>query len=956
MPYRAKLLAHTQRLLASLGDGEQRLHEMLPMFKRFLKIEEHRLRLEHRAGGGGLNICHERAQLLDMFLQHIYEIAWRTETQRSLPANGEQQSSGPKLALLATGGYGRGELNPFSDVDILFLYDGESETAPEAVDGLVKQVLYLLWDVGFKVGHATRSIDAALAHANADGMSKTALLQARLLAGDAALAAEFARRFEEDCVQGHEREFTLWRNEDQAARLARYGDSVFMQEPNVKFSPGGLRDLHNLLWTARFQVGVMTLSGLAQKKLLSPSESRQLERGYDFLLRVRTDLHFLTQRAGDVLTLFFQGQVATNFGYPQKTIVRRSEAFMKDYYRHARALHLLTDTLFERLQIESAKDLPASLHQPSRSLAPAEHFDGFYSRDGQLWAESRDIFTQDPYRLMRAFLYLQERQLKFSPELALLLRRRVRLVNRTYTYARVARELFVRLLGRRGQVARILRAMHEVDLLGRYVPEFGGLTCLVQHEFVHRYSADEHTLVCLEKLDALADETQDAGAEEERENYPTRSSYVKGYRKLFAEFKDPLILYLSLLLHDTGKATGAQHHAEASALFAQKVAARMQLSSERRRALILLVDHHLTLSMTAQTRNLDDPATITEFAGIVKNRHNLDALMLVTFADGQGTTDQGWSDWKESLVWQLYHATSAFLAEGAASYRHEQRQREVQQRAVAARLPENFAEEIEAHYQHMPARYFDIFDAEAITEHIVLFRQFFGRLEAPSAENRAHEPLGPAVEWIAHPERGHTEVRIAGWKRRSLLTKIAGSFSAAGLNILSADSFTRTDGLAMEIFRVCDAWLRAVSDPRDVLAVERHLRAALAVEKFDFGPLLTRAMTARPPAYQRDGRRTRTPGEEVSVPTRVLTRDDPANQFTLLEVQTADRLGLLYDLLGAINRADVSVVLSRIATDKGAAFDNFYLTDGDGSRLTDAALLGRLRTEVHQAALDGNRQ
>ncbi len=967
MLHRDKLLAHAAQQLASDdggGNDARNPDERLAVYQRFLKIEDHRLRLAHRAGAGGLEGCRQRADLLDVFLRHIYERASRGPESGSPP---------PSLALLATGGYGRGELNPFSDVDILFLHGAPGlaeQGPPPEIDEFIKQILYLLWDVGFKVGHATRSIDGTVAHANADPISKTSLLQARFIAGDPGLAEEFRRRFETSCIRGQEQAFMQWRRDDQRSRFAKYGGSVFMQEPNVKFSPGGLRDLHNLLWSARFLAGgsEATLDALAGRKLLSDAEQRQLERAYDFLLRVRTELHYLVGRPGDVLTLFFQGQIATNFGYPQMTVPRRSEAFMKDYYRHARKLHHITETVFERLgnelelaaSIESGSGIPPALLDDDGTQ---EWFDGFFSKNDQLHAGSREIFHRDPARLLRVFLHLQERELTLSAELTQLIRRQARLVDRTFTYAKVAREIFFRVLNERGQAAKTLRAMHELDLLGRYLPEFGGLDCLVQHEFVHRYSADEHTLVCLEKLDALLSDEGEKD-DEEAEFYPAKSGYVAGYRRLFAAFHDPAILYLSLLLHDTGKATGARHHAEASALFAQKVATRLQLSPERRRALILLVDHHLTLSMTAQTRNLEDPATVGEFAGIVKNKENLDALMLVTFADGQGTTDQGWSDWKESLVWQLYHATARYLAQGEASYRREQQEREAQRQAVTTRLPESFAEEIDAHFHHMPPRYFDTFDAEQVAEHLVLFRRFFASLLPRPDNGNGHangkgEPppsasIQPAIRWVSRPDRGHTEVLIAGWKRRALLTKIAGSFSAAGLNILSADSFVRSDFLALEIFRVCDARRRAVLDQRDIAAVERHLAAALAVEQYDFGPLLTKARRAQEPAFllaNSVGRRTRAIREVVPLPTRILTRNDPASRFTLLEVQAADRLGLLYDLLGAINKVGVHVVLSRIATDKGAAFDSFYLTDPDGGRLNDPEQLGRLRARVREAAL-----
>ena len=390
-----------------------------------------------------------------------------------------------------------------------------------------------------------------------------------------------------------------------------------------------------------------------------------------------------------------------------------------------------------------------------------------------IYPETRDVFNQDPVRLLRVFEHAQTRGLQLSSELKHLIRRRLWLVNRTFQYARAARETFIAILSRGARSDASCARCTRSICWGAYLPEFGELTCLVQHEFFHRYSADEHTLVCIEKLDALLE--------------PGETKFAD-YRRLFENLADPFVLYLALLLHDTGKATSARHHAEASALFAQKVAARLQLSPERRRSLILLVDNHITMSSTAQRRNLDDPATITEFAGIVKDRANLDALMLLTLADGQGTSDDAWSDWKESLVWQLYHATARYLAEGEACYLAERRQRENQRAAVAAGLDPSYADEIEAHFQGMPARYFETFEPAAIVEHLRVVRQF-PRLPADARPIR--RGAGPAISWQPQPERGHTECRVCTWERKGLFARIAGSFAAAGLNILSADIFTR---------------------------------------------------------------------------------------------------------------------------------------------------------------------
>lgn len=916
MAHQAKMIAHAAReFLPSRVAPSSQLAAQLPLYKRFLKIEDHRLRLAHQAGGGGREICQRRVHLLDVFLQHLFSDACKA-------CLAEGSAAAP--AMVAIGGYGRGELNPFSDVDILFLHNFAADKAPEPMHELIKQILYVLWDIGFKVGHATRSIREACSHANEDNISKTALLEARFLAGSETLLADFKLRFDRLCVQGHERAYLAWRQEDQRARHLKFGPAIFLQEPNVKSSPGGLRDYHNLLWSAFFRERSSSVDQLAEKKFINESERRSLEKAYDFVLRVRTDLHYLAKRSSDTLAMNYQSQIADRFQYPQDNPTRRTEAFMRDYYHHARTISLTAETLFQRLVERRGKGRRGLLRFFTRGESGGEHFDGFCAQGGQIYPEARDVFNVDPFRLLRVFAHAQARGLRVSPELAQLIRRRLRLVNRTFQYAKAARETFIEILGEKGKVGRILRAMHEVDLLGAYLPEFGDLTCLVQHEFFHRYSADEHTLVCIEKLDALSE--------------PAEGRFA-AYRELFDKLNDPFVLYLALLLHDTGKATSAKHHAEASALFAQKVATRLQLSNERRRSLILLVDHHMTLSSTAQRRNLDDPDTIIEFAGIVKDRPTLDALMLLTFADGQGVSDEAWSDWKESLVWQLYRSTRDFLVEGETAYLRNRRQREKQRKAVAVALDASYADELDAHFQFMPERYFETFQAPAIAGHLRLVRQFLAYYHE---HDTMEAGLSAAIHWKPQPDRGHTECWVCTWERKGLLAKLAGSFSAAGLNILSADIFTREDSIVLDMFRVSTAQQTSAVEPRDMAAVEGALRSSLLTESFDFRPLLQKA---------RRRRRASAPAmQEIGFPTRTVITNEATSRQTLLEVQTPDRLGLLYDLLRALGKLGVNVVLARIATDMGAAIDSFYLTDGENERITDGATIQKIQAAIQLAA------
>src|SRR5213596_2011555 len=716
-----KVLAHAESRLAATGT--RRPTEVLPLYKKFLKVEEHRLRLKHQAGGGGREICARRAELVDILLRYVFGAAAAT-----VRGNGETKVP---VALIALGGYGRGELNPFSDVDVMVLHHhGVAEISPHLQE-MANQVLYLLWDSGFKVGHSTRSIKEAITEANRDMRTKTAMLESRFLAGDSELAQEFRKQFRSKCVDGHEQEYVAMRMQDQVSRHKKYGDSVYLQEPNLKSGCGGLRDYQNLLWMTYFKEGSLSTNQLVGKDWLSESDQRRIENAYDFLLRLRTALHYATGRATDILHISLQEQIAKRLDYSSGNPedFRGSEELMRDYYEHTRNIFRVTERITEQFVSGYVTSKTRSLFSflPLMRTHKTAVGDFFFVRNKQLHPARRDLFRRDPEQMMRAFEIAQERGLDLSPELEDLLSRSLGQVTRTYQYARGPRAIFKDILSQKGRLGRILRMMHRVDFLGRYIPEFGQLTCLVQHEFLHRYTADEHTLVCIDKLDAL---TQ------------IDDPKLTAYREIFKRIEDPFVLYLALLLHDTGKAVGARPHSEASALFAQRVATRLQLSSEQRKSLILLVDHHLTLSKIAQQRNLDDPATVTEFGHIVKHQRNLNALMLLTLADGQGTSPEAWSDWKESLVWQLFHETSRYLADRKSYDEQTRIERQSLQAAVSEKLSPDYAEEIEAHFEFMPDHYFRASDLPEIVEHLKLFRLF---LENVSYSGES--PLAAAIKW-----------------------------------------------------------------------------------------------------------------------------------------------------------------------------------------------------------------
>ena len=395
IPQQDRVLEHAQREFSG-SPGSDSPH-LLPLYQKFLRIENHRLRLRHHAGGGGREVCASRASLIDLILRRIFATATSSATK--------SETKIVPVSLLALGGYGRGELNPGSDVDVMFLHPHTGQNVPESLQQIVGQVLYFLWDIGFKVGHSTRSVREALAQANGNMQTKTAMLEARHLAGDPELFRRFRTRFRSHCVQGHEREYIVARMQDQTQRHAKFRNSVFLQEPNVKTGCGGLRDYQNLLWITYFKEGALTTTHLEGKDWLSPTDRRRIDAAYDFLLRVRTQLHYMNRRTTDVLYLSLQSEAARQLGYRQQTPIARSEAFMKDYYEHTRNIFRITERLTERFASGTATTARRLFFPlPLRRRERVERFDYFFSRGGQLQDVSdAQIFAREPEQLMKAF-------------------------------------------------------------------------------------------------------------------------------------------------------------------------------------------------------------------------------------------------------------------------------------------------------------------------------------------------------------------------------------------------------------------------------------------------------------------------------------------------------------------------------------------------------------------------
>jgi [protein-PII] uridylyltransferase len=895
--------------------------DLLDLYRRFLKHEEHRLKVAHREGESGRDFVKRRSELYTVVLRHMFQNAM--ESARKSHNVDPAESS---IDLCAVGGFGRGELCPHSDIDILFLYQkpkGKKETPPFVTD-VVEQVLYILWDIGLKVGHASRTVDEAILHGQEDLQTRTALLEIRLISGNEELFQDFQRRFHRLCVKGKETPYLAWRMEDQQKRHAKNGDTVFLQEPQIKNGCGGLRDYHNLIWMAQVRGGITTTAGLVEAGWLTQSDRKKIDHAHDFLLRVRNELHYQQKHLVDQLTLKSQGTIANAFHYGQKTILRRIEAFMRDYYQHTRNMFLITGLV--------ARRMAGATSQRRRlwSLIPAkargeEKIDGFVIADGEIHFQSPSILSEEHPRFVRAFQLMQQRDAVLSPELQNLLTNKVHTLEYKFIWLDEVREMMHSILSKKGRVGRILRGMHEAGLLGRIIPEFRPLTCMVQHEFYHRYTADEHTLVCIEQLDRVFDDEEDP--------FPK-------YRPLLIKCEQPEILYLALVLHDVGKAVRGRNHSEASAQLAARYARRSKIRGRRLQNLIFLVDHHMTLSEFAQRRNLDDPATIREFAFIVQDEVRLDMLMLLTFADGRGTGGaNNWTSWKELLVWRLYHLTRDMLLGEEEFLRRRAEQRKEVIKHVRASVSKTIDDdEVSAHFHFLPDNYVTGLNETLLRTHVELVHSFFMQQVALDAN-----VLRPLVHWEDRVNEGHSEVTIVTWNRDQLFAKLCGAFSLAELNILSANIFTREDDIVIDTFRVCTDRQEAVTDKRDSKAFEKFLGQTLENPDFDMASALNevRSMSRRA-GYDED-----------AFPTALRFDNQTSPSFTLLHVQTPDRIGLLYQLSYGMAELGLQIQHALITTEKGAALDTFYLLDAKGSRITTEAaqtrILSRLRELITPA-------
>lgn len=875
----------------------------LPKYRNFLKVESHRLKIAHRAGGGGRAIAKARAEILDLAVQYLFDEILQV---RPKPAGDKN-----RLSIIAYGGYGRSELSPCSDLDVMVLHNrpglspgGKHEWMIDFCQTFFRSLI----DIRLKILPVTRSIQDCVHVANEDMQSKTALIETRLVAGDKSLFDKMRQTLLAKCVHRREKTYIAARLKDQQLRREKFGNSPYMQEPNIKNGCGGLRDYQNLLWMAFFKKRCRTMEDLLRHQMIDRAEHRRLTAAYDYLLRVRNEMHYLANRPKEVLQRVLQPRVAYSFGFTDRSPSRRLEAFMHEVYTHLRNIYLLSRALEQRMALSPENGGLETISNFLKRRKPIL-MDGFEFKNGQILLANPRAFKEQPRRLMRVFRHAQQRGLRLCPDLAYALGSQLTLADRAFLRDANVRETFIEILNQKGNVARTLRAMHEVGLLGKYLPEFGKLTGKVQHEFYHVYTADEHTIVCLEHLDQILEAAK-----------PPHSNY----KKLLERLNRPYLLYLALILHDAGKASGRRSldHSCAGASIAKRAAGRLGLAAEDAQTLCFLVEQHLTMALISQRRDIEDPKVIQSFATLAQESEHLDLLALLTFSDSMATSQEMWNGFKDALLRSLHHQAYKILSGDTTQRMAEHKLRLHLRRQIESKIPSNIhADEMDAHFKTLPDRYFHTNRPGEILADIGRVHRFMSR------QTRLSEhPLDPVVSWRQARNRGYSILQVATWDYPRVFAKLAGALAATGINILSAKIFSRSDGIILDTFAVVDAVSGSLVGPerRDSF----HANAAkILMNQVHLNRLVAQAPKAAR-LYQSL--------EDETIPTRIQFDNQTSERRTIIDIDTEDRVGLLYFLATALAEFELDLSLAKISTERGAAIDSFYVKDAEGEKIRDA--------------------
>ena len=861
------------------------------------------------ADGKGHGCARRLSDLQDAIVGAIYDFALTHVFQVS------NLSQGERIALAAVGGYGRGTLAPGSDIDLLFILPYKQTPLGEQ---LAEYMLYMLWDMGLKVGHATRRIDDCVRLSKADITISTTILEARFLTGNRALFDELMERFDRDVVSRTAAQFIQAKLAERDARHKRMGEARFVVEPNVKDGKGGLRDLQTLFWIAKYVYRVRRRAELVRMGVFTRRDHALFVKCEDFLWAVRCHLHFLTGKAEERLSFDVQRDLAERLGYQSHPGLEDVERFMKHYFLIAKDVGDLTRIFCAALEEKEIKNAPAlsSLIQAlpfARRATTIRGIKDFVIDRQRINVADEHVFARDPVNLIRMFHLADRYGLEYHPEALKLVRRSLRLIDRTLRTDVNANALFVRILTSRNDPELNLRRMNEAGVLGRFVPDFGRIVAMMQFNMYHHYTVDEHLI---RTIGVLADIEKGRLKEE----HPLTATLMPGLGS------DRAILYVALFLHDIAKGR-PQDHSIAGAEVARRLCPRLGFSPEETATIAWLIEDHLLMSMTAQARDLSDRKTIEDFVARVQTVKRLKLLLILTVCDIRGVGPGVWNGWKGQLLRTLYAEAELALTGGFSETSRKSRA-DSQRAALAGRLADWPAEERETYLRLHYDNYLLTVDPDDQVRHADLVR-------AADAEGKK---LASAVRTDAF--QAMTEITILAQDHPRLLSVIAAACSSAGASIDGAHIFTTTDGRALDIIQI----ERAFKDDADEL--RRARRIGRLIEDVLRGKVSL-------PAVQATRKRARALSA-FTVEPAIKINNTLSNRFTVIQVEGIDRPALLSRLTGAISDLKLDIRSAHITTFGEKVIDSFYVTDLLGQKIEDTARQGRIKKALMAALRQGD--
>jgi [protein-PII] uridylyltransferase len=888
--------------LARLQDASG--SHVVPVVRQYLADVRAHLRELHVSGAGGAVVNAAHSDLIDRLVRRLFEFAEEAYFARGVEADTD-------LCVVAVGGYARREMSIHSDVDLLFLY---RDSLTPYVASVAERVQQWLWDAALTVGGATRTIAETVALAREDATVQTAVLAPRFLVGSGVLFHEFSEvlrakifadpaRFIDDLLRG------------MGERHTRFGDSLYLLQPNLKDGAGGLRDYQVSYWAMQAtEPSARGREDFLHLGFLKHEELAEYDFALGFLWRVRNELHLQSGRKNDQLSFELQEQIAEKLGWGGSAVEDDGELpverFMGDYYRHARVVQSCSSLVIEQCQ--------ARLRGKPRRRKVRDVEDGFRIAEGQLEIPHSRMLRERPLRLLGAFAVAQQHDVTLTRKARRLIRENLDLIDDAFRRDREAAEVFLRILGSERRVMRSLMAMNEVGLLAAYLPEWQHIVCRWQHVMYHTYTVDVHSIFLVEELRRL-----------------WQGKYEQAVPELTALMRgcdDRVALFLGCLLHDIGKGFGGDH-SEKGMHRARSCVERLGLAPERVERVVFLVQHHLLMSHLAQSRDLSDPKLILEFARVVGDRSQLRDLYLLTFADMRASSKKAWTEWKGQLLRDLFERTSEFLETGSddANVALELIDERVEARRKAA------AEELQSlgvaeskvrdYFESMPRRYFVSHMPRQIARHALVVLAYSKDKVMSTA---VREMLGGSSEFILCTRDVH-----------GLYANVAGTLTAHGINILGANVYSARSGIALEVYRLTTP---SGGEPERRLLwdhFERSLSDVLSGRQ-----RIAELLARRPQPVGLD----RLPSRK---PATVAVSNEESDFYTIVDVTANDRLGLLHDLTRTIADHGCEIYISKAATVLDQVTDTFYLKDGQGKKLADPETIERLRAALLAAAERG---